>query len=85
MFGEYTPLMKPKLLQRRLASGKAQIDPILGLEKYCARCREYWPQDTLFWTPMRTRPDGLQDWCKCCQLEVRNAANRAKALAKKAA
>lgn len=30
MFGEYTPIMKPGLLERRLANGKAFLDAELG-------------------------------------------------------
>ncbi|EMK5463022.1 hypothetical protein [Vibrio gazogenes] len=77
-FGEYTPLLSQQLLQRRLANGKARIDPEVGLEKYCTHCGEYWPQDTLFWTPLASRPDGLQDWCKACRSEEASAAHRAK-------
>lgn len=84
MFGEYTPLISPKLLQRRLAKGKARIDKILGLEKYCSRCKEYWPQDTLFWSPKPSNPDGLKDWCKACQQEV-SREYRARCQGKKAA
>ncbi len=77
MFGEYTPLMKDGLLNRRLTSGKALIDPELGLQKWCPHCREFWPQDTLFWSPCAREPDGLQSWCKACQLEYKNRRNNA--------
>mgnify|MGYP001424668225 FL=1 len=77
MFGEYTPLMKPGLLQRRLANGKAMLDDCLGLQKSCPHCREYWPQDTLFWSPSSREPDGLQTWCKACQLEYKSAKRKA--------
>ncbi len=78
MFGEYTPLITPELFQRRLASGKARLDPILGLEKRCPRCCEYWPQDTLFWRLSNQSIDGLQSWCKGCQLEDKNRRNQKK-------
>lgn len=78
MFGEYTPLMKDGLMQNRLATGKALIDDELGLQKWCPDCKEYWPQDTLFWAIHDCKPDGLQSTCKACQLgksrEKRNAA-----------
>lgn len=77
MFGEYTPLMKPGLLQRRLANGKAVLDECLGLQKLCPRCAEYWPQDTLFWSPSSREADGLQTWCKACQLEHKNRRKQA--------
>ncbi|WP_036180990.1 hypothetical protein [Marinomonas sp. MED121] len=69
MFGEYTPLMKPGLMERRLANGKAYLDSELGLQKWCSHCEEYWPQDTLFWSVSSHKQDGLQCWCKACQLE----------------
>ncbi|EJL6577381.1 hypothetical protein K6U20_11520 [Vibrio fluvialis] len=77
MFGEYTPLMKAGLLQRRLLNGKAEIDPELGLQKLCPHCQEFWPQDTLFWAPSHSEPDGLQCWCKACQLEYKNSRRKA--------
>lgn len=76
MFGEYTPLITPELFQRRLASGKARLDPILGLEKRCPRCCEYWPQDTLFWFTSNCTNDGLQSWCAACQRESRTARRK---------
>ncbi|MCG6346704.1 hypothetical protein K6U40_14560 [Vibrio fluvialis] len=77
MFGEYTPLMKAGLLQRRLLNRKAEIDPELGLQKLCPHCQEFWPQDTLFWAPSHSEPDGLQCWCKACQLEYKNSRRKA--------
>ncbi len=71
MFGEYTPLMKSGLLDRRLKRRNAVIDPFLGLQKWCPNCQEYWPQDTLFWFPSSREADGLQCWCKACQLDYK--------------
>ncbi|MEN3760274.1 hypothetical protein [Aeromonas veronii] len=71
MHGEYTPLMKEGLLQKRLASGKARIDAEMGLEKFCTGCGDYWPQDTAFWSVRNhpNAPDGLQHYCKACESE----------------
>lgn len=71
MHGEYTPLMKPGLLAKRLASGKAKLDPEMGLEKLCSGCNEYWPQDTAFWSVWNHiySQDGLQHYCKACEAE----------------
>lgn len=77
MFGEYTPRMKAGLLQRRIATGKARLCPELGLEKWCPHCAEFWPQDTLFWSPSSREADGLQTWCKACQLEYKNSRKAA--------
>lgn len=72
MFGEYTPLMSAGLMARRLASGKARLDPEMGLEKRCSRCQEFWPQDTTFWSVCRGchTSDGLQAYCKACEGEL---------------
>lgn len=72
MHGEYTPLMKPGLLAKRLATGKARLDPEMGLEKLCSGCSEYWPQDTGFWSARHNAnaPDGLQHYCKACEGEI---------------
>lgn len=74
----YSPLMRPGLLPRRLQSGKARIDPELGLEKLCSGCGEYWPQDTQFWSARHSAAavDGLQHYCKSCESE-RAACRRA--------
>jgi len=77
----YSPLMKPGLLALRLQSGKARLDPELGLEKLCSGCGEYWPQDTQFWSARHSKEavDGLQHYCKCCEGERaarRRAAHR---------
>lgn len=77
MFGEYTPLMKAGLLKRRLLTCKAFIDPELGLQKRCPCCDEFWPQDTLFWSPSSREPDGLQTWCKACQLDYKQSRKSA--------
>ncbi|MFN1515293.1 hypothetical protein [Vibrio owensii] len=77
MFGEYTPLMKPGFLKRRLFNGRARLDSILGLEKRCPRCNEFWPQDTLFWAECSSRPDGLQTWCKACTAEHQRVNKKA--------
>ncbi|WP_197077927.1 hypothetical protein [Aeromonas sp. L_1B5_3] len=71
MHGEYTPLMKAGLLQKRLESGKARIDPEMGLEKFCTCCNDYWPQDTAFWSANNhpRSQDGLQHYCKACEQE----------------
>ena len=81
MHGEYTPLMNPGLLAKRLATGKARLDPEMGLEKLCTRCNEYWPQDTAFWSEWKSpiACDGLQHYCKACEAEVARARKEAKA------
>lgn len=72
MFGEYTPLMKPMLIARRMERGAAIVDDVLGLLKLCPRCQEFWPQDTLFWSTSSREADGLQCHCKACQSEHRS-------------
>lgn len=81
MHGEYTPLMKPGLLEKRLASGKARMDPEMGLEKFCSGCHEYWPQDTVFWSVCNSPKscDGLQHYCKACEAEMARIRKEGKA------
>lgn len=81
MHGEYTTPMKPSLLEKRLASGKARIDPLVGLEKLCSRCQEYWPQDTVFWSVCNSPKscDGLQHYCKACEAEMARIRKEGKA------
>lgn len=42
-----------------------------GLEKRCAKCREYWPADNTAFYPAVAEPDGLSRWCKACYVEWR--------------
>lgn len=75
MFGEYTPLFNTKLIAERLRKGTAVITE-LGLEKRCACCGEFWPQDTLFWSKNPTTADGLDYRCKACVNEGRSARRK---------
>ncbi|MBV7315472.1 hypothetical protein [Shewanella sp. NIFS-20-20] len=77
MFGEYTPLINPALIERRIQRGTAIIDGEIGLLKRCPRCLEFWPQDTLFWSPASREADGLQCRCKACQAEHRQQRSNA--------
>lgn len=80
MHGEYTPLMKHGLLAKRLESGKARLDPEMGLEKLCSGCNDYWPQDTAFWSEWNNPRslDGLQHYCKACEQEIGRERRRNK-------
>lgn len=40
-------------------------------EKYCPRCKEWWPADSEFFTSDRSSKDGLYHWCKACFTEWR--------------
>lgn len=60
-------------LERRLKDGRyRQSDG--QLEKRCCACKEYWPADTEFFYRHRGGADGLRDYCKACQGEVREAS-----------
>jgi DNA-binding PadR family transcriptional regulator len=37
-----------------------------GPEKWCARCREWWPADREFFHLNRAQPGGLSVWCRAC-------------------
>jgi hypothetical protein len=63
--------MSESLLRKRLKSGKCRVDGDGVLEKYCSRCKEYWPADTEFYFSMGSKGDGLSTWCKACYLEWR--------------
>jgi len=41
-------------------------------EKFCPKCREWWPADTEFFHRNPSTPDGLATYCKACQLEARH-------------
>lgn len=67
--GWYCPIPSASLRAKRLTSGKYQLT-VIGLEKHCPRCRDYWPADTEFWFGSKTS-DGLFSWCRACYCEFR--------------
>lgn len=63
----------PELLEARIGSGKYRRDPILGLEKRCAACREYFPADSEFFFA-GSDGDHLHCFCKDCHTQSRHRA-----------
>jgi hypothetical protein len=43
-----------------------RVDRLLGREKRCSRCGEWWPADTEFFNRQGA---GLHCWCKACVIE----------------
>lgn len=43
---------------------------ILGIERRCPRCRQFWPEDAEFFSPAtkRGRPTWFP-WCRACKAE----------------
>ena len=69
LVGAFCPIPPMLLLRKRFASGKARSTPLIGLEKRCPRCNEFWPADTEFFYSVPSKRDGLNDWCKACYRE----------------
>lgn len=40
-------------------------------EKFCRKCKEWWPADTEFFYSNKSQPDGLYRYCIACYLEYR--------------
>lgn len=38
-------------------------------ERFCGRCREWWPADTEFFFRRHKDSDSLSAWCKACSRE----------------
>lgn len=49
----------------------------LGREKFCSRCKEWWPADLEFFYANPGKVADLSDWCKACYREHRNANDAA--------
>jgi len=50
----------------------------LGLEKRCARCREYYPADEEFFFAQKGNAPGvppLHSWCKACYIDYRRTVS----------
>lgn len=63
--------MAESLLTKRLKNGRCKFDEFGTLEKFCSRCKEYWPADTEFFYATSSSSDGLHNWCMACYLENR--------------
>lgn len=50
------------------ASAKLRDTPE-GPEKFCVRCKEWWPADGEFFQPAKNRAGGLFYCCKACFAE----------------
>lgn len=48
--------------------GSIRMDPVLGMEKRCTSCKEWWPMDTEFFMYTGGR---LESWCRACSQEIR--------------
>lgn len=48
-----------------------RFDPILGMEKKCTRCGQWWPADGEFYPYADLVTKRLGAWCKCCTLEYK--------------
>lgn len=56
-------------VQRNTAIPKLRTTPELGPEKFCTRCREWWPADPEFFYPAKAGAAGLFYCCKACYRE----------------
>ncbi len=72
--GAYCPLVPAARLARWLQRGK-YIYTALGLERLCNHCGEFWPADTEFFYSVPSQPGGLNEWCKACYRDWRDARN----------
>jgi hypothetical protein len=72
--GAYCPLPQPQRLALWLRRGK-YIYTALGLERLCPKCKELWPADTEFFFSVPSQPGGLNEWCKACYRDWRDARN----------
>lgn len=47
------------------------------MERYCSKCREWWPADSeFFYTTGKAGSGKLMDWCKACYKDWRNPRRR---------
>lgn len=63
--------LRPRLLARRLESGKYRRSPEGDLEKRCSKCREYFPATLEFFYREYKDHDTLYAWCKACYCAYR--------------
>jgi hypothetical protein len=44
-------------------------DPVLGKQKLCSRCGEYWPMDSEFFHAKKGNRQNLHSYCIACEKE----------------
>jgi hypothetical protein len=54
---------------RRLSSPQRYDKKEDYWEKYCGKCKEWWPATTEFFYSNKSSSDGLYQWCTACYLE----------------
>ena len=59
---------------------RLRLDEDGELERFCPRCREWWPADKEFFFSSGHNGDELHAWCKACYLERRRERRREKAV-----
>lgn len=76
--GPACPAVAPAAVAAGLRQGVLQMTE-RGTEKWCPRCEEYWPADTVFWHRAKDKRIGLQTYCRACMSERRPRYNQPKA------
>ncbi|WP_261978527.1 hypothetical protein [Vibrio cholerae] len=76
MFGEYTPLMKAGLLQRRIATGKARLCPELGLKSGVRTALSSGRKIRCFGRPHRVKRMACKLGAKLVSSNTRTVAKR---------
>lgn len=64
----FSPILSSRSINILKNRGILRADPVLGLEKKCPCCDDWWPMDTQFFCYTCGR---LESWCRACASQVR--------------
>jgi hypothetical protein len=63
------------MARRRAAAVERRDDPILGLERRCFDCGEWWPEDREFWY-LNTHGE-VMGRCRACWVDFNKSRRKA--------
>lgn len=69
----YCPIITERHRKNLAGRGLIEEDDIVGRQRKCARCNDFWPMDTEFFMSIRYK---LDNTCRACQLSLRESLKK---------
>ena len=62
----FSPIWSSNLIRLKLERGSIRFSDELGRELKCTSCSDFLPADTEFFNSCKSKPTGLNSWCRAC-------------------